>query len=315
VILIVTSQSDYTADWLVLELERRGTQFARFNTDSYPSSTHLVWHEDGASSLAFTGTVVDLSEVTAVWYRRPVPPVLPPGLSAGRSAWAAAEAREALDGVWKTLTANWVNHPDRNRLADCKPEQLRRARALGFDVPASLVTNHPDAAVQFARAHEHGVICKPLFSGRIDIEGRSQLFFTSLLDADALKALNHAGPEPYLFQALIDKRYDVRVTVIGNQAFPVRIESQNVDPDAEIDWRRGDTETLAHHTERLPNDLADLCVALTHSYGLRFAAIDLARTESGYVFFEINPNGQWAWIEQRTGLPLRARLVDLLIEG
>jgi hypothetical protein len=41
--------------------------------------------------------------------------------------------------------------------------------------------------------------------------------------------------------------------------------------------------------------------------------VDLARRPDGsYTFFELNPNGQWAWIEQRTSVPLRAHLADLL---
>ena len=32
-----------------------------------------------------------------------------------------------------------------------------------------------------------------------------------------------------------------------------------------------------------------------------------------FVFFEINPNGQWAWIEQLTGQPLSAALADELL--
>jgi glutathione synthase/RimK-type ligase-like ATP-grasp enzyme len=63
----------------------------------------------------------------------------------------------------------------------------------------------------------------------------------------------------------------------------------------------------------LPADLAERCLELVRAYGLEFAAIDLVRARDGrYVFLEINPNGQWAWLEQVTGLPLRSRLVDLL---
>ena len=32
-----------------------------------------------------------------------------------------------------------------------------------------------------------------------------------------------------------------------------------------------------------------------------------------YVFLEINPNGQWAWIENRLKFPLAEKIVDLLI--
>ncbi len=244
----------------------------------------------------------------------PVPPVLPPSLSAGRAAWAAAESREALDGLWRTLDARWVNHPDRNRLADSKPEQLRRAGGMGFAVPPSLITNDPRRARAFATMHPRGVVCKPLFSGRIELEAGPHLFFTTRLDLDAIAGLDALGPEPYLFQALVPKRYDVRVTVIGDEALAARIDSQ-ANVDSEVDWRRGDTTLLSHQIEVLPDQVATRCVELVRSYGLLFGAIDLAFTNTGYVFFEINPNGQWAWLEQRTELPLRARLADLLGEG
>jgi glutathione synthase/RimK-type ligase-like ATP-grasp enzyme len=312
VILIVTSRPDYTADWLILELARQEVPFVRFNTEDYPTATHLQWTDGGAASLRLGGHVVDLADVHAVWYRRPTPPILSSDLSGGRAVWAAAESREALDGLWRTLDARWVNHPDHNRLADCKPEQLRRASELGFAVPKSLITNEPGLARDFVTDHPDGVVCKPLFSGRVELEDGAHLFFTTLLDQAAVADLQELGPEPYLFQALVPKRYDVRVTVIGDEAFAARIDSQ---PHAasEVDWRRGDVAELSHRVEDLPTGIADLCVQLVKSYGLLFGAIDLAQTADGYVFFEINPNGQWAWLEQRTDLRLRDRLVDLLV--
>jgi predicted ATP-grasp superfamily ATP-dependent carboligase len=311
VILIVTSRSDYTADWLILELTRRGAPFVRFNTEDYPTETLLRWTDGGAGELRFSDRNVDLDDVRSVWYRRPVPPALSPGLPPGQTAWAAAESREALDGLWRTVDTRWVNHPDRNRLADSKPEQLRRARDLGFAVPTSLITNSGNLAREFVAAQAASVVCKPLFSGRIETNTGLRLFFTSQLDAQAVAALDELGPEPYLFQALITKRYDVRATVIGDEVFAARIESQ-LTPEAEVDWRRADSLTLPYQTETLSPDVEAACIDLVRSYGLLFGAIDLAFTDEGYVFFEINPNGQWGWIEQRTDLPLRARLADLL---
>ena len=86
-------------------------------------------------------------------------------------------------------------------------------------------------------------------------------------------------------------------------------------PDSEVDWRRGDVDRLDHWIEELPGEVARQCIELVADYGLLFGAIDLARRADGkYVFFELNPNGQWAWLEHRTGLPLRARLADLLLQ-
>ena len=136
----------------MLELERRDAAFERFNTEDYPTQARLCWTETGLSELTVGGRRLVLSEVPAVWYRRPVPPTLPPRYYAGRARWAAEQAREALDGIWRTLEARWVNHPDKNRLADGKPEQLRRARSVGLDVPASPTTRSvPTPSVRSTR--------------------------------------------------------------------------------------------------------------------------------------------------------------------
>jgi hypothetical protein len=63
------------------------------------------------------------------------------------AAWARGEAREALLGVWRTLDAVWVNHPDRNRVAESKLSQLRVAPELGFEAPDTLVSNQADVDV------------------------------------------------------------------------------------------------------------------------------------------------------------------------
>jgi hypothetical protein len=312
VLLIVTQRGDLTADWLIRELEQRDAGFVRFNTEDYPSSVSVVWRPAGAA-LRIRERDLPLDEVGAVWYRRPAPPRLPAAYEPEAAGWAARESAEALMGVWRTLDALWVNHPDRNRLAESKLEQLQTAEVIGFDTPPTLVTNDSDALATFVEAHAvPGVVCKPIWRGRLARGGREQLFFTSRLDPSTVQA-TEVGPEPYLFQEHVPKLYDIRITVIGREAFAVRIESQER-ADTETDWRRGEPGALRHEVEPLPAAVADRCVALCAHYGLQFGAIDLARRpDGGYTFFEINPNGQWAWLEQRTGLPLRAALADLLL--
>ena len=62
-----------------------------------------------------------------------------------------------------------------------------------------------------------------------------------------------------------------------------------------------------------PETLQRALVRLTHSYGLNFSAPDLVETPDGrFVFLDLNPDGDWAWIEEATGLPVLARLLDLL---
>ncbi len=311
-ILIVTNRADHTADWLILELERRSAPFFRFNTEDFPSATLLGWTPGETRLVMSNGRRLELGDVQSVWYRRPLPPDPSAWGTAERARWAIGEARETLEGLWRTLDAFWVNHPDRNRLAGSKLHQLRHARELGFRVPATLVSNNADEVREFAARHAAaGVVCKPLGEGRLDLSEGERLFFTSRFDLTEEDDLSDLGPEPYLFQGLVAKRYDLRVTVIGDDVFAVRIDSQER-AISEVDWRRAGGGQ-SHAIEELPSEVAEQCRSITDSYGLEFAAIDLVRADDGeHVFLELNPNGQWAWLEQLTGQPLRSCLADLL---
>lgn len=310
-LVLVTNRQDLTADWLVAELNTRDASFLRLNTEDYPTSIELDWAPD-FGTLCVADRVVHAHEVRAVWWRRPLAPRLPASYTNQEAAWASGEAHAAIEGFWRSLHAHWVNPPSANAAADCKPEQLRRAARLGFEIPATIVTNQPATLRAFSSEHR-AVVCKPLREGVVPHDGEQKIFYTEVLGAAELAAVDELGPEPYLFQSLVRKRYDLRITVIGNSALACKIDSQS-EPAARVDWRKGDAQGLTHTTYRLPAQIAEMCVKLAHSYGLRFAAIDLARrTDGGYTFFELNPNGQWAWIEQLTGLPLRTRLADELL--
>ena len=309
-LLIVTERGDLTSDFLILELEKRGIEFVRFNTEDYPTAVKIDWSPKGAL-LELGAQTYDLKHVESVWYRRPQLPKLPSDYPPDQARWASAEANEALHGIWRTLDALWVNHPDANRVGESKPAQLQVACFLGFDIPPTLVTNDPKALESFIKTHRD-VVCKPLLDGLVPEDGSELLFFTSKVEPEALK-VHDLGPEPYLFQGLVKKDFDVRVTVIGEKVFAVGIDSQT-EEEAELDWRRGAHSGLAHRPFQLPEEIAHRCIALCRHYGLHFGAIDLAvRPDGGYTFFEINPNGQWAWLEEETGLPLRSTLTDLLV--
>ena len=107
---------------------------------------------------------------------------------------------------------------------------------------------------------------------------------------------------------------DVRATVVDADVVAVAIHSQERSI-SRVDCRRNNMQGMKYSLVDLPDSLARSLVRLTGSYGLHFAAIDLALDRTGrYWFLELNPAGQWAWLEQRTGLPLRRRLADLLLE-
>jgi glutathione synthase/RimK-type ligase-like ATP-grasp enzyme len=136
------------------------------------------------------------------------------------------------------------------------------------------------------------------------------VIFTSLIDEFPSNP-DEIESNPNFLQNQIAKKGDVRVTMVGNTAFAVLIHSQDYE-NTRIDWRKGET-LLKHSRITLPKELTEKCVTLLHRLNLRFGAIDLILDDSNdYVFLEINPNGQWAWIEKQTGYQISDEIVKLL---
>ncbi len=137
--------------------------------------------------------------------------------------------------------------------------------------------------------------------------------FKSKIEKDDIEKLKLSNSFPSKYQANIKKSFDIRVTIIGNKIFPVEIHSQN-HASSKIDWRKTENLEIPHYKHKLPRDIEEKCLTLLKKFGLEFGAIDLIlATDNNYYFLEINPNGQWAWIEERVGYKLTEALVDLLI--
>jgi len=316
-ILIVTNRRDFTADYVVLELNQRGLEYTRLNTEDFPTIVSLSMFESSSSGtqleLSVQDRLLDLSDVKSVWFRRPVLPQPDPGLRESYSrTLVEKESIEAIEGLWRILDCNWVSRPDAIRRAESKPLQLHLATKLGFCIPDTLVTNDPEQASDFVNSRDD-VICKPLRCGQVEVHDTLKLIYTNELSREDKDSIHDVSLAPTLLQERVTKLMDVRVTVIGSRAFSVCIDSQG-NPDSAVDWRRGNTTALRHFMHALPTAVERKCIELVEILGLQFGAIDLVVREDGeYVFLEINPNGQWAWLQQKLPqLHLREALVDVL---
>src|SRR5262249_15780281 len=146
----------------------------------------------------------------------------------------------------------------------------------------------------------HGkVIYKTLTQGWLGLAEQKGVF-TSAVKSKHLKHLDKIRQAPCLFQEHIPKAFDLRVTIIGEHVFPVEIHSQR-QIASRTDFRRGDVSRLKHVVHQLPKQIEKKCLALVRSLNLEYGAIDLIVTSEGsYVFLEINPSGQFGWIEGLT---------------
>ena len=297
------------------ELGRRGHDVAVFNPGDFPSKATITVSGSAGGQRALLSNslqTIDLNDVQSVWYRRPGTFTFAPELEQAERAWLRDEATDLVGAIWANSRALWVSEPRAIRFADLKLVQLAAAAELGFATPNYLVTNDPTAAHGFIDAQPDGAIVKALNYPTIERDGAAGMIYTHRLTAADLAELDAVRYGPAFFQQYIPKRYDLRVTVIGDRLFAVRIDPRG-HGDAEVDFRRAEIFDLPHTPVELPRKLHDACLALTAALGLQFGAIDLVQTADGeYFFLEINPNGQWYWIEMMTELPMARAMADLL---
>lgn len=318
-ILILSHEGDPHVAHVLPELTKRKVSFVCFDPGDFPQQVTLSASLDRqgtewGSFLTLNGQKVDGAAMSSIWYRRPRPcqvlPTFPPVVK----TFAEQEAQYGLGGLLRCLPGRWVNYPDNNRAASYKPLQLQVAQRLGLEVPRSLLTNDPAAVRDFYTACNGQMILKVLRDGMLDLgEGIVGTLYTSLVTEDTLEHLAMVRHTCYLFQEVVPKEMELRITVFGNQVFAAEIYSQH-SPRAQTDWRRSYAD-LRYGVHGLPKEIEERCLALLRHFGLAFGAIDMILTPDGrYVFLEVNPNGQWAWLEASTGLPLSSALVDLLTE-
>jgi hypothetical protein len=219
-----------------------------------------------------------------------------------------------LEGVWETLDCHWLPaKPMIERAADNKLVQLASAAKLGFMLPDSLITNHPRAFLDFYLACDSHLVGKSLISCDVQRDGQPHVVvYTHPIrrrDTTNYQAVRHA---PTIFQAYVPKKVEIRATVVGQRVFAAEIASQ-VSRSTRHDWRHYDDDRVSYRAHVLPPETERRCVRLVEDLGLCFGAIDLILTPVGeYAFLEVNPNGQWGFIEMLTGLPIGDAIVDLL---
>ena len=312
-ILLITARFDPAADLLISELRRRSAPCIRWNTYEFPLGSTLTYrasNEEFGAEIVSDDRTIDWSGVGSVWWQWDQPAGFPDDLAPGERRFAEAEAQLALSALPLAGDAVWINHPFRERSAKSKPAQLLMARQIGFDIPRTIVTNNPDEVRRFVAASSKKVIYKGLSQPRDMAPGKA--LFTGVVTDERLTGIESIRVTPGIFQEYVDKAYELRVTVIGRRVFGARINSQAF-AEAQLDWRRA-LHDVEYQAVDLPKEIEDKIHAFMAAFGLVYGALDFIVTPQGrYVFLEINPSGQYMWIECATGLEMTAELAEALI--
>jgi glutathione synthase/RimK-type ligase-like ATP-grasp enzyme len=265
------------------------------NIDTY--SAYLHSSERGTASAELLHNAGRLTP-KVVWRRRLPPPSRAIHAHANDIDFVSRENRSFVEGCWSLLSSEafWVNDHLNAVRANSKAYQLRTASQTGWLIPDTLMSNDPDEIRDFVR--DEPSIYKPFMpavwkanSGSTFSPMTAKVGLEQLSNDDQLRAC--AG----IFQRLIGKAYELRITIFGRTCIAMKVHSQQ-NPDTELDWRVGFYNGIQIEHVELTTAVRDACFALMDRLGLVFGAIDVAVTQDGqYYFFEVNEMGQFLWVE------------------
>lgn len=304
-ILVYTQPADLHA--VVIEQALQSTEHhvcLFFSADQPTLLTHSAWITQSLSSLKTVDKVssykLDPSDV--VWYRRPHRPVVEKSrIHPEDYEFSFQENRLFFEAINVLLSQQgwWVNPLQAASKANAKLYQLNLAKAVGFTIPETLCSNDPEDIRGFVSRHEkHGVIYKPLCSSFWFESAGLRAIYTSLIRTSQLPDAETLRLTPGIFQSLIKKKYELRITCFGSYAIAVKINSQK-NLETQLDWRVKQTHDLEVTPYLLPNHIKSKLVALMQSLGIVFGCVDMIVTpENEYVFLEVNEQGQFLWIEE-----------------
>jgi glutathione synthase/RimK-type ligase-like ATP-grasp enzyme len=352
-VLLLTHSGDfYTIDRVAGALRRRGAAPIRVDTDTYPmdlalsvrlsargGEQPLIEDRGGEQppiesrageqpsfegkqpsggeglSLRTAEGMLDLEQVAAIWVRRLWPGRLPAAMSPRFTEHCWQQSRTAFfDSLPLLEHCRWVNAIPALLAAESKLLQLRTARRIGLSFPDTLVTNDPAAVRAFHESLGGRMVTKLLVALSQTMDGSGDFMYTSEVRAEDLDDIHGLRYAPQIFQPLIEKRRELRVIVVGRHLF-----AGSIDPRAtqrgQIDWRLSEPGT-GWAVAELPPAVEAQVRQLLRQLGLTSAAVDFIVDPAGqYHFLEVNPAGEWGWLERDLGLPIADAIAETLLEG
>jgi hypothetical protein len=304
-ILIISARRDSHARVVAQEIAKRGVPVAIGDVSEWGAgakwsmSPHTV---DDTRWIGAEGATIQLNSVRSIWCRRVYQPHYDPALrDIADRRFVQRQWNDMLWGTIMSLDAELLSDPFKQRAAT-KPLQLAVAARVGLTIPETLITNDAQRVREFLSRHDSRVIHKILSASAYE-----RLLYTKCWDEDDERALDELVLAPIILQRRITGTRELRIAIVGDECFAAEFE-----PGGHVDGRLDSATVYRPH--RLPAEIERRLLAMMRVLGLGYATADMRIDAHGdYVFLELNPQGQYLYVEIRTGQPITHALVDLLI--
>jgi hypothetical protein len=148
-------------------------------------------------------------------------------------------------------------------------------------------------------------VVKSLTSQRV---AAKSVLFTTRVQEDQLSPAS-----PWMIQDLVEADKDVTVVCIRDALFAFEFDRGGL-PERVLDWRQARVRNpdQAWRPHQLPPATADSIRQFMDRMSLHYGRLDFLLAGDRYWFLEVNPNGEWGWLDPRGEAGIQDRLVQEL---
>ena len=305
-IAIFSLENDIHALAIQKELENRGMFCEIIETNKISDNNILNW-SNNLSHACFIpsrdGSKVDIRDFDLIWWRRSgSSQIISKDIqNASHIDLINNDCRDALLGILlNEFNGIWINDPHATRIAENKLVQLKIAQKLGFKVPDTLVSQNVSEIKNFFEKHSDKVIIKP-------VKGTREIpVYTRFLKKSHLQYEKQMNLCPAMYEEYVSGDTHIRANCFGKNIFSAAIKSDD------LDWRKNLDSSFSQVD--LPDEIEKRIIKLLNMLGLKMGIIDIKINENNeYVWLEINPQGQFLFVEGLTGMNLTKHFTDFLV--
>lgn len=316
-VLVLTHEEDSHASSVMKYLEGVGVDYFLVVTERLLSDYKIGFRSDAFYTLEDKTSSILLDSSWNIWNRRLMLPDRGKGMPKDLGNLVIDECEKTWDGLLMAHQGKVVNRPQSHFYANNKLDQIRFAlrHGVGIYTPDTIVTTNPDELREFYAKHK-GRICFKLQKGAvIKTPQGNRVVYTNMVTEENMQNADSVSSCPSLFQEYIEKDFEIRIISTDNTSTGIAIHSQDSDLEgSRIDYRRYDFDKVKYEKVELPEEVQRFCASMLKHYGLNFGAYDFIYSkDKRYVFLELNPNGQWLWLEEQSGFNLTKQIVENLI--
>ena len=331
-ILIISNKGDIHCNPVVKILTKKKYPFFRLNTEELTNDYQIsFFYKKNKEFLILknlkNGKILDSSQVTAIWDRRPLSQDIKLPRNKNIRKVISDEVNEL--NLWiryffdspRMIGSSVWDRPNESKIKQIKiTNKLIKKNKFSTKIPDTLITNDLKNLREFIQ-NKKFISIKPIGSDSFELDEKHEIPFVSR-KMESKEIENNISQRdldlcPVFLQEYIEKKYELRITSVGKKHFCCLIDSQKLsEGEGKEDWREGYDHGLEKMQKKIktPKEIERFCNSYLDTLGINFGCFDFIKdVNNNFYFLECNPNGQWLWLEMEIGLKISKAIANFLM--